>query len=44
VVPVVFNVNVLILAIAVGESPFRSWPSNAAGVWEPGRGLPGRGQ
>ena len=27
VVPVVFDVNVLVLAMAVGESPFRSWPS-----------------
>lgn len=26
-VPVVFDVNVLVLAIATGESPFRSWPS-----------------
>lgn len=26
-VPVLFDVNVLVLAIAVGESPFRSWPS-----------------
>jgi predicted nucleic acid-binding protein len=26
-VPVVFDVNVLVLAAAVGESPFRSWPS-----------------
>ena len=26
-VPVVFDVNVLVLAVAVGESPFRSWPS-----------------
>jgi predicted nucleic acid-binding protein len=26
-VPVVFDVNVLVLAIAAGESPFRSWPS-----------------
>jgi hypothetical protein len=26
-VPVVFDVNVLVLAMAVGESPFRSWPS-----------------
>ena len=26
-VPVVFDVNVLIRAVAVGESPFRSWPS-----------------
>ena len=25
--PVVFDVNVLVLAVAVGESPFRSWPS-----------------
>lgn len=25
--PVVFDVNVLVAAIAVGESPFRSWPS-----------------
>ncbi len=25
--PVVFDVNVLVLAIAAGESPFRSWPS-----------------
>ena len=25
--PVVFDVNVLVRAIAVGESPFRSWPS-----------------
>jgi predicted nucleic acid-binding protein len=27
-VPVVFDVNVLVLAIADGESPFRSWPSS----------------
>jgi len=26
-VPVVFDVNVLVLAVAAGESPFRSWPS-----------------
>jgi len=26
-VPVVFDVSVLVLAIAAGESPFRSWPS-----------------
>jgi predicted nucleic acid-binding protein len=26
-VPVVFDVNVLVLAISAGESPFRSWPS-----------------
>jgi len=26
-IPVVFDVNVLVLAIAVGESPYRSWPS-----------------
>jgi hypothetical protein len=26
-VPVVFGVNVLVLAVAAGESPFRSWPS-----------------
>jgi len=26
-VPVVFDVNVLVVAIAAGESPFRSWPS-----------------
>jgi hypothetical protein len=26
-IPVVFDVNVLVRAIAVGESPFRSWPS-----------------
>ena len=26
-VPVVFDVKVLVLAIATGESPFRSWPS-----------------
>ena len=26
-VPVVFDVNVLVRAIAVGESPYRSWPS-----------------
>jgi len=26
-VPVVFDVNVLVQAIATGESPFRSWPS-----------------
>lgn len=25
--PVVFDVNVLVLAAAIGESPFRSWPS-----------------
>ena len=25
--PVVFDVNVLVLAVAAGESPFRSWPS-----------------
>ena len=25
--PVVFDVSVLVLAVAVGESPFRSWPS-----------------
>ncbi len=25
--PVVFDVNVLVLAIAAGESPFRGWPS-----------------
>lgn len=25
--PVVFDVNVLVLTIAAGESPFRSWPS-----------------
>ena len=26
-VPVVFDVNILVLAVAAGESPFRSWPS-----------------
>ena len=26
-VPVVFGVNVLVLAVAAGESPFRSWPA-----------------
>ncbi len=26
-VPVVFGVNVLVLAVAAGESPFRGWPS-----------------
>ncbi len=26
-IPVVFDVNVLVRAIAVGESPYRSWPS-----------------
>jgi hypothetical protein len=26
-VPVVFDVNGLVLAVAAGESPFRSWPS-----------------
>jgi predicted nucleic acid-binding protein len=25
--PVIFDVNVLVLAIAAGDSPFRSWPS-----------------
>jgi hypothetical protein len=30
-VPVVFDVNVLVLAVAVGEAPFRRWPPPTSG-------------
>jgi hypothetical protein len=34
-VPVVSGVNVLVLAVAAGESPFRSWPSPAPASGNP---------
>jgi hypothetical protein len=35
-VPVVIDVNVLVLAVATGESPFRSWPSPPPTSGNPG--------
>lgn len=43
-VPVVFDVNVLVLAVAVGESPVSDLAVTSADFREPECGLPGRGQ